>query len=204
VSWEFFDHRVCLTTVPDEWPIGLAEFERVGLSVEKFQSIPDIGPHQSFNHSIRRILADFYHSDAKSLLHLEDDCIFRNLEHLDTALSELPADWDVVYLGANLVCWNNGEPWPERYSDHLFRTKVAWTTHAVGFSKNAAKFILEKQPGFSESMLDNWLSLNLGELNAFVVAPMVAHQRARVSSIWGTGKIDDYTPIFEASQERLK
>src|SRR5215813_8200159 len=126
MTWQFFDRRVCLTTVPQEWELGCQEFARVGLEVEKFESIPDFGPHQSFNHSMRRILSDFYHSGAVNLLHVEDDCIFRDLSHLDRALSELPMDWDVVYLGANLICWNNGEPMPERYSEHLFKVHAAW------------------------------------------------------------------------------
>lgn len=151
---------------------------------------------------MRKILADFYHSDAETLLHLEDDCEFRELNHLPQALSELPSDWDFIYLGANLICWNNGEPWPKRYSEHLFRIGAAWTTHALGVSKRGAQFILEKQPGFSEMMLDNWLSTQLPDRQAFVIAPMVAYQRPRFSSIWQ--REDDYTPIFEASEEKLK
>ena len=202
MNWNIFERRICLTTVPNEWELGRQEFDRVGLSIEKFQSIPDVGPHQSFNHSMRRILADFYHSGAGTLLHVEDDCIFRDLSYVEQAVGELPYDWDVLYLGANLVCWNNGEPMPVRYSPHLFKIGCAWTTHAVAFSKKGAEFILQKQPGFSEQMLDNWLSLQLGALSAFVVAPMVAYQRARRSAIWG--RFDDYTPILEASDARLK
>src|SRR5689334_16072875 len=156
--WEFFDRRICLTTKPEEWEIGKQEFERAGLAVEKFQSIPDIGPHQSFNHSVRRILADFYNSDAQRLLHVEDDCIFRDLSHLPKALEELPPEWDIVYLGANLVCWNKDELRPQRHSASLFQVYAAWTTHAIGFSKMGAKYILEKQPGLSEQLVDNWIS----------------------------------------------
>ena len=64
--------------------------------------------------------------------------------------------------------------------------------------------ILEKQPEFSVRMFDNYLSDRLPELQAFCVAPMVAYQRPRISSIWQKGIVDDYTPIFEASEERLK
>jgi hypothetical protein len=62
-------------------------------------------------------------------------------------------------------------------------------------------FILEHQPGFSEQMIDNWLSAQLPRLNAYVVAPMVAYQRARHSAIWG--RYDDYTPIFKQSEAKL-
>lgn len=201
--WSFFHRRVCLSTLAEEWEIGKREFERVGLEVEKFQSIPDIGPHQSFSKSEREILCRFWLEETpQTLLHVEDDCIFRNLDHLEKALSELPADWDIVYLGANLVCWDNGGPNPERYSEHLFRVKAAWTTHAIGYNRKCVFEILAKQPGLSEVMFDQYLSNRLHEFNAYCVAPMTAYQRPRFSSIWGRN--DDYTAIFDASQERLK
>jgi hypothetical protein len=204
MNWQFFQRRICLTNDDAEWQIAQAEFARVGLEAEKYQAVKEIGPHQSFSHSERNILLDFLHSDAETLLHLEDDCVFRDLGLLPAALLELPADWDIVYLGANLVLWNNGEPWPERYSDHLFRVKCAWTTHAIGYNKKCVRKILEGQPSFDAQMFDNWLSSRLPELNAFIVAPMVAYQRPRVSSIWQRGYVDDYTPIFEASEARLR
>jgi len=200
--WRFFDRRVCLTNDPSEWAIAQQEFARVDLEVEKYQAVKEIGPHQSFSHSERNILLEFLHSDASTLLHLEDDVSFRDLGHLEQALSELPDDWDIVYLGANLVLWNNGEPWPERYSEHLCRVKCAWTTHAIGYHKRCVRRVLEGQPSFDAQMFDNYLSARLPELNAFCVAPMVAYLRPRISSIWD--RFDDYTPIFEASDARLR
>lgn len=200
--WDFFERRVCLTTYPDEWAKAEREFERVGLEVQRFQSIPDIGPHQSFSHSVRQILIDFNESDAQTLLHLEDDVEFRELEHLNPALEELPDDWDIVYLGANLILWEHEKPQPpERYSSRLFRVFGAWATHAVGFNKRVVPFLLDNQPGFSERMFDNWMSTRLPELNAYVISPMVAYQRPRHSAIWG--RYDDYRPIFEASDALL-
>lgn len=207
--WSFFDRRVCLTLGPD-WPIVCTEFERVGLDgVWRFDAIPIDGgpihgPHQSFNASVRRILKDFYVSDAERLLFLEDDVVFQDLSHLETALSELPETWDIVYLGANLVCWNNGEPQPERYSEHLFRVKAAWTTHAVAYNKRVIPFLLANQPGLSECMFDNALSSWLPNLNAYCVAPMVAYQRPHHSTIWIKPEVDDYANIFAMSEEKLR
>jgi len=207
-KWSFFDKRVCLTTHPEEWKLGQQEFDRVGLSVEKFQSLPIdddkiLGPHQSFSGSVRQILTEFNESNAQTLLHVEDDCLFRDLWHLEYALHQLPEDWDVVYLGANLILWEQEKPQPPtRYSSRLFRVYGAWTTHAVGFNKKVVPFLLENQPGLSERMFDNWMSSQLPNLNAYVVAPMVAYQRERFSSIWN--RHDDYTPIFEESDRLLR
>jgi hypothetical protein len=201
--WQFFERKVCLTVQDHEWQQGCFEFERVGLhGVERLNAVKEIGPHQSFSHSERNILLDFLHSDAKTLLHLEDDVQFKSTEHLEAAITQLPSDWDILYLGANLILWNNGEPQPERYSEHLFRVKCAWTTHAIAYNKKCVERVLARQPGFSEVMFDNYLSTVLPELNAFCVAPMIAYQRPRHSMIWN--RFDDYTPIFEASDARLR
>lgn len=204
--FSFFQRKVCLTNSKLEWDIGYRELARVGLiDVQKFQAIPDIGPHQSFNRSTRAILQGFHDSGDDMLLFLEDDCEFKDLSHLEKALSELPEFWDIVYLGANLICWNREcDLQPERYSEHLFRVFQAWTTHAIGYSRRVVPFLLGRQPGFSEQMFDQFLSENLPNLNAYVVAPMVAYQRPRVSSIWDKPEVQDYTPIFEASDMRLK
>lgn len=195
--WNIFERRVCLTLFGEEWPQAQEEFARVGLSVEAFQALPDIGPHQSFNNSVNRILRDFLESGAQTLLHTEDDCVFRDLEHLPAALSSLQADWDIVYLGANLL-----DDQPERVADHLFRVRAAWTTHCVGYSRKVVPFLVENQPDASATMFDTWLSTELSNLKAYVVAPMVAYQRPKVSSIWG--RYDDYTPLFEASDAKLR
>jgi hypothetical protein len=195
--WDFFDRKVCLTNNPVEWEKGLAEFQRVGLSdVQRFEALPEIGPHQSFNSSERRILIDFLHSQAQTLLHLEDDCSFLSLDHLPAALAQLPEDWDIVYLGANIV-----DPNPERVSRNLYRLRDAWTTHAVGYNKKVVRWILENQPGFSERMYDNWLGSQLPNLKAFVINPMAAWQRPRFSSIWE--RDTNYDDVFLASQGKL-
>jgi hypothetical protein len=205
MNWSHhFHRRIMLTADPAEYALGHAECQRVGLTVEPYHAVREIGPHQSFSHSERNILLDFlFDSNANALLHVEDDVLWRRLDHLEQAISELPSDWDVLYLGANLLCWNNGdEPQPERRSEHLFRIRAAWTTHAIAYHKRCVRRILEGQPSFDELMFDNWLSSRLPSLNAFIVAPMVAWQRPRYSSIWQ--REDDYTSIFEASDDRLK
>jgi len=201
MDWSFFHRVIMLTANSNEYALGAAECERVGLVVQPYHAVREIGPHQSFSHSERNILLEFLYSTDEVLLHLEDDVVFRNLDHLPAALSELPADWDILYLGANLVCWNDGEPQLERFSDHLWRVRAAWTTHAVAYHKKCVEFILGKQPSLNERMFDNALSDLLPELQAFIVAPMVAYQRPRYSMIWG--RVDDYTKVFELSDTKL-
>lgn len=202
--FDFFDRKASLV-LDEDWAAHSAELERVGIvGVHRFKPLPIdtdqiLGVHQSFNASVHQMLIDFLESDSSAMLSMEGDCVFRDIEHLEKALSELPVDWDIVYLGANLVCCPSP---PERVSDHLFRVKGAWTTHCIGYNRRVVPFLVENQPGISEEMFDCWMSKRLSELNAYVVAPMVAYQRPHHSGIWG--RYDDYTPIFQASDELLK
>lgn len=195
--FEFFDRKVCLTADPAEWQKAEEEFARIGLiGVEKFEALPDIGPHQSFNRSTRQILIEFFESPNKHLLFLEDDCVFNEHGHMDQALKELPADWDIIYFGCNIQ-----DEKPVRTTDRLYRIQSAFTTHCIGYNNKCIPFILENQPGFSECMYDNWLSANLCRLNAYVINPMIAWQRPRHSKIWGHAV--DYTEHFKASQKKM-
>lgn len=198
--WDFFDRKVCLTADEGEWGKAEAEFKRVGMSdVIKFNALPHIGPHQSFNASTRQILIDFWESGSQRLLFLEEDVEFVSHSHFGKALSELPPDFDICYLGGNV----SEEIFrkPEKYSNHLCKVFNCWTTHAVCYNRKAIPWILEHQPGFSERMYDNFLSDNLARFKAFIVNPMVAVQRSRVSSIWKT--FCDYTEKFEASNKTM-
>ncbi len=192
---DFFDRKVCLTADAAEWVKADAEFNRVGISdVYRFNALPDIGPHQSFNRSTRQILIEFFESSNERLLFLEDDCVFNSSDHLQDTLKELPADWDIIYFGCNIQ-----DEKPVKITDNLFKIQGAFTTHCIGYNKKCIPFILENQPGFSEQMYDNWLAGQ--KLNTYVINPMIAFQRPRHSKIWG--HMVDYTEHFKASQKKL-
>jgi len=198
-DWSTFGMRVLLNR-PDaqkRWADSLLELNRVGLyNVIRFASLPAIGPHQSFNSSVNTIVKAFYTSKADSLLFIEDDILFSNTDHLNEALNELPDNWDILYLGANLV-GDAIHSKPMRHSKHLCRIFGAWTTHCIAMKKTVAKFIIDNQPDPSAQMVDNWLSDNLHRFNAFCITPMVAFQRPEKSYIWN--QVVDYGPIFKES-----
>lgn len=194
---QYFPLKVCLNhpIATERWGLCLQEFKRVNLTgVVRFSALPDIGPHQSFNKSVNAILRYFVRSPYERLLFLEDDVVFTQLNSLEPAINELPGDWDILYLGANIM---HPDPKPEYYSPHLCRVHAAWTTHAIAFSKKCITFILNNQPDFSEAMFDNWLSGNLTRLNSYIVSPMVAYQRPGNSLIWNT--TTNYDTVFNGS-----
>lgn len=115
----------------------------------------------------------------------EDDCVFGDMYHLGEALDELPEDWDMLYLGANVVgsdlCnW----PVPESVSPHLRRVTQAWTTHAIAYSEKGRDYILDNWDLSTNQMFDDVLRCNLEKMQAFIIDPMICDQLKDYSDIW--------------------
>lgn len=183
--FDFFDTKICLNQKSrvDRWQQFEQEAARVRLKdVQQFYSIEASSAYESFCLSQRVLLESFIASDGKVLLALEDDVIFKDLSYFDEALTELPDNWDILYLGANVT-----DSRPHRISKHLFKIQSAWTTHAVAYSRKMAEEILRLYINWEQSgMYDDWLSrVILPVNNCYIIAPMVAWQRPVFSDIWG-------------------
>ena len=151
------------------------------------------------------MLKTFLATNAKTALLLEDDVVFQDLGPLPAALQQLPADWDVLYLGANITDMVFGikENPPVRHSEHLFRVRRAWTSHAIAYTRQAVERIVTVYNPNTCGMYDNFLSeYMLPKLNAFLVSPMVAFQRPGKSDLWRGNT--DYTGAFEAGNKIMQ
>jgi hypothetical protein len=182
--FEFFDKILFLNQAKrtDRLLDCQNELKRVGLNADPFYSIDAEQPYKSFCLSQIAMLKEFLLTDSKTFLALEDDVLFKDLTHLPDALNELPENWDIVYLGANVT-----EDKPKYHSPYLRRVRSAWTTHAVGYSRKAVEKIVENYHSWeANGMYDDWLSREfLPNNNCFIVAPMVAWQRPVFSDLWG-------------------
>jgi GR25 family glycosyltransferase involved in LPS biosynthesis len=176
------------------------ECNRVGLSFQRFKACEGDNKHRAFNKSQYECLK----LAGERTLILEDDVVFKNIEVLEAALNELPEDFDILYLGANI----NGTKL-ERYSQHLFKIRNSFTTHAVAYSKKMAEWIVENFQYHRDEyeregliIYDEWLRVNVQEqFKCFIVAPMVAWQRPDYSDIWNNDA--DYTRCFIDGNELL-
>ena len=162
---------------PDRWAQFELEAKRIGLKATRFLSIPDEQPYLSFCNSQLAMVRSV--ENEGSVLTLEDDAIFTTFAHFDEAFHELPPDWDILYLGANVL---KHEP----YSKHLRRIIHGWTTHAVAYRNTAIKKIIADYKGHDPNgMYDDWLSREvLPVMKAYVIAPMIAWQREGFSDLW--------------------
>lgn len=152
------------------------------------------------------MLKAFQATAEETLLTFEDDALFQDASHLSDALAELPPDWDILYLGANITegVFGIKELPPVKYSPYLYRVRKAWTTHAVAYSRKMVDIILQNYPVHSFEMYDNWLNSEiLPHYKCFLVNPMVCWQRPGKSDLWG-GIQTDYTGAFEWGNKFMK
>ena len=116
----------------------------------------------------------------------EDDTMFTDgaRDILDKAIAQLPDDFDMIYLGGNVL-----EP-IQRYSDNLYRAyRGVHCTHAVLWSDAGRRKFLkyyppEKQEG---QLFDNWI-FERGQslMNCYVISPLIAFQRPSYSDVSNT------------------
>ena len=112
----------------------------------------------------------------------EDDCLLiQPWRVVETAMRQLPPDWDALWLGAMV------KRRLRRYSPNLFRLHSAFSLHAVIYnSKTMVDHIITKnnrRPGIN---LDVFYRTKAQAIfNCFIVYPIVATQRSDVSDIGG-------------------
>lgn len=155
--------------------------------------------------SHRSIYQAMIDNNWQHVLVFEDDVVpdEKNLSLLPAALSELPADWDLLYLGylknekisfgahlkntwykmlatvglSNLPVSMLKNQLPKNFSQNLFKAGFHDCTHAYAVSLDAAKKLVKEQTPVIQRA-DNLLSLLVlkGELNAYASKSFLFNQ----------------------------
>src|SRR3990167_208364 len=188
-----FEHAYCinLDSRPDRWQLAKAEFERVGLEVERipgvvYQGTDDprrnacIGCHLSHAEVLRRAIRAGY----KSTLILEDDVKFIDQPGpiLRQAAEQLPPDWDMLYLGANI------EHPMRQISTNLARLTGARSTHAIIVRDSMYDLLLAVNADLAIKYGHNDMYYEFEIIpyhNCFNTIPMLAVQRESYSDVLG-------------------
>ena len=123
---------ICLTL--HRWQEAHTELTRIGIKPDKFPAIYNEDPVKSFNQSKQKILS----SITEKTLVVEDDVQFINVEFWMDIFNDAPKDFDLLYLGGNVI-----EPNNKRVSEYWWQCTDTWTTHAIIYSFEGAKKILE-------------------------------------------------------------
>lgn len=117
------------------------------------------------------------------------------VQSLQNSMSELPKDWDMLYLGATL-----NTPL-ERYSNHLYRIKNGWTTHAIIY--NNQNGVIDYILNADIRKIDVFYADDVQQkFNCFISYPMILTQREGFSDVISNHV--DYKVIQERYQKYVK
>ncbi len=207
--FNFFDAIFCinLDSRPDRWNKCLEQFKIFGIDdkVQRFSAIKILDENNQSNKFLGRCGCSLSHFEIckiaknksyKNYLVLEDDFEFNfNLEItfdlLNKAISEMPNNWDMFYMGANLTDQYGTFP-IENFSENLFKLKSCHTTHAMAFNSRFYDSFLENSPNINSifewtinhEIIDVFLSKNfLNKINCFINKEMIINQSAGFSDI---------------------
>lgn len=200
-------HCINLSKRIDRWLKVKKEFTKVGIHdiVHRFSAIETSDGRIGCIKSHLEIIKKAKKAKLDNVLVLEDDVTFisDDLSFLSQAIKQLPQDWELFYLGANLHTELTN------YSENLLHIKNGFSTHAIAYSKNVYdKFIDKYQPlkqiTNQEDILDVWLAFQLQNNSdkCFLLKPLLATQINDYSDIAKSNV--DYSFIQERYEKFVK
>ena len=166
-----------LDSRPDRWEEVKKELDLHGFIYERFPALKGKCGENGCALSHHAILKE----ETGPIGIFEDDVIFEDgwQEVYEKAFSQLPEDWDLLYLGANVKT-------PAlRYSENLFKiTGGVHCTHAILYSDKGRKRVLDVWDLSEFHQIDHWMYMRgQGLLECYVVSPLIAFQRASYSDV---------------------
>lgn len=211
--WQSHFDKILLINLPqrtDRLTAALNELARFGIQSEVMPAIhQENGAYGLF----LTLLGVFKMAEAEgwgNILIFEDDVQFsvENLtQHLDTMVQELKyLDWDLFYLGGNV----NAPLIRVPKCDYLLRCNMVLSTHAVAYSKQGWKLLLQEMCRISEkgAYSGEPIDMTLARIiqpqgRTYVSYPLLAVQRPGWSDV--ENRDTDYKIfIQDRYNERLK
>jgi GR25 family glycosyltransferase involved in LPS biosynthesis len=118
--------------------------------------------------SFYRIIKKSYDNKFRNILIFEDDFYFihskeKTEEILNNSIESLPKEWDIFYLGANIMYDFSNNPIGS-FKEHLLKLNSAYCTHSISFSKKSMSTILQKFPTeniFVNEILNNYKTIDI-------------------------------------------
>jgi GR25 family glycosyltransferase involved in LPS biosynthesis len=201
----FFQKIVCinLDRRTDRWVECQVEFEKLGFQAERISAVAH--PHGPYGCSLSHLQAIRKHAHLENLFVLEDDFTAKgDMSHVASALSALPENWEVVYLGGLVF---PDEIYTAKVADHLHYAKNVVCCHAYGLSQRGMKRMISEFGAMvgagSRTPIDEYLR---GEVQpsgtAFIVTPMVFDQRPSLSDT--TGQPASAHNLFSITNNKFK
>lgn len=207
-AWSLIKSFYCinLDKNPDRWEYCVDEFIKVGITyVERvITHESEDNRYLSFNQSHYDVIKKG-HATGEPFCIFEDDIAFdMNWKRMEEVTAQLPKDWDLLYLGANII-GSDVMDWkmPEKVSTNVARLYNAWMTHAIVYSNKMAAWILDNFDPMTFPVYDEWLRVNvMQDFSVYVANPMSCYQRPCYSDVWQ--RVTDYTGAHIQGNDYLK
>jgi GR25 family glycosyltransferase involved in LPS biosynthesis len=177
------DHR------KDKWKASINELSS-HFSIERVSAIKHewgwLGLWQTFKKIFQECEGD--------VLIFEDDATYRgNYSDLINCVNDLPANWDMLMLGANIK-----DSRLDRVSNKLVRTYGSWTTHGILYSYRFAKELAELD--LTIPIDEHFRTIVHPKGNSYICVPFLSYQRPSQSDIENC--YQNFTGIFEDSEAK--
>ena len=152
----FFDKVYCINLEErkDRWILCEEKFKEYGITnYVRFNGVKvegNLSPKKlgqiGCTASFYNVFKDAFQNNYNKILVLEDDFNFivskdEIVNNLEKAFKEMPEDWDMLYLGANVMNEIVSDP-IEKYSENLFKLNSAYALHSVCLSKSSLHKIM--------------------------------------------------------------
>jgi GR25 family glycosyltransferase involved in LPS biosynthesis len=201
---DLFDYSYCinLDRRTDRWEECQQEFSKWNLSnVHRISAIdknnipkdfPDVyknAPYRNFG-NIGLILTNIQilkHAQKQNLpqiLIMEDDVYFTpEINNIESLISYVPQDWDMLYIGGNHNYHNKGHrAQPIPVNEKVLKLQHTFTTHCVGIKSHMYDVLLDHLSTLANPI--DVIYVNIQKTyNVYGIHPSVAKQRAGFSDI---------------------
>ena len=190
---DYFDGIFCinLDSRPDRWNQAQEEFTKHSIDVERISGIDGSKMNLDFPPEIKEgavgcALSQFFaikyakQLNLRDFLLLEDDIEFHeNINELFSEyISEVPFDWDMLYLGGQHFHGMN----LQKVSEHVYKCEYTLAAHSVAFKHTVFDRFIDKLIDITKPC-DIHYAESHKEINAYVIIPHLTWQRESYSDI---------------------
>ena len=154
-----------------KWEKVSRVFHNLRVPVSRFSAVVGKTPHIGCMESHQAILNLSKHENKPMVLIFEDEVRMYNnwFDIFIKGFSELPEDWDALYLGTSPGTMTKYSPW-------LLKIESCKTAHAILFNKRCYDILINSKHKSFDCLLNSYL---LPRGKSFCLNPMVAWQSNR-------------------------
>lgn len=171
----------------DRWKLIQREFLREGLRVERFTAIdardfkttyPCDNNNNACTLSHLSLIIRAKYLGLKSVMIFEDDAVLaRHFKiNLEACINELPADWNMLYLGAS------HKETPIKITDRIYRLRKSFCSHGYLLNANMFDVMIESFIKLDQPC-DCFYTVLQQQYKMYVCNPPLAWQRGGFSDI---------------------